>query len=71
MRLIGAAAPCSEALIEQVRDALWHGRPVMVWSDGDDVTAVVCDRDETADDLARVAAKVMPEPDVLRARGLL
>lgn len=61
MELLGAAAPCAGPLLDQVREAAWAGRPCLFWSDGDDTVAVIAGQGESAADLLKLAARVLPE----------
>lgn len=60
MRLAGAAAPCAGPLLAEVAEAVHCGRPVLVWSDGQDVAAVIAGENDTAADLLRWAPRLIP-----------
>lgn len=61
MQVVGAAAPCAGPVVEALKSASWHGRAAFVWCDGQDVTGVFADQGDTAADVLRVAAKLVPE----------
>jgi hypothetical protein len=61
MRLQGAAAICADGIVEDVRGALWTGRPFLVWSNGLDVTALVGDESDNAGDVLKQAQRLLPE----------
>ena len=62
MQLLGASAEEAEAAVfATVAAAVRQGRAALVWSDGDDVTAVVADRGETAGDVQAAARRFIPE----------
>lgn len=61
MRLMGAAAPCAQPLTEEVSEALYAGRAVFLWSDGEDVVALVGDEADEAQVVAKMARRAVVE----------
>lgn len=61
MRLMGASAPDARPVLTEVADACRAGRAVYLWSDGEDVMAVVADEGDTFEAFAAMAARVAPQ----------
>lgn len=62
MQLLGCSAEDAEAaVLATVASALRQGRAALVWSDGDDVTALVADSGESAGDVQAAARRFIPE----------
>lgn len=59
--LHGAAAPCYSVLRPVIEGAAHEGRAFLVFSDGQDVTALIAEAGEGEPDLLRLAARVLPE----------
>ena len=57
MRIIGTAAIAARSVTEELATALHEGRPVFVWSDGEDVTCVLGEAGDEASDVARMAGR--------------
>lgn len=54
----GQAGSCVAPL---VAEAFRMGRPCLVWCDGEDITALIGDDGDTADELLKLAPRVLPE----------
>jgi hypothetical protein len=61
MRAMGAAAPCSHPVVEEVGDALFAGRAVFLWSNGEDVVAFLGDEGEAAEAVLKMAQRTLVE----------
>ena len=61
-RLIGGSAfDMKRVAVELAEGAAWEGCPFFVWCDGDDVTAVIGQQGDTAQDVLKLAARCVPE----------
>lgn len=60
MRLVGAAAPSSSPVLDEVGAAIFEGRAVLLWCDGEDLTALIGGEGEAACEVARWADKLLP-----------
>lgn len=61
MRLMGAAAPCARPVVDEVAETLHAGRPAFLWCDGDDVTVIVGDEGDQAEQLLKLVRRTLPE----------
>jgi hypothetical protein len=61
MRLLGASADFPQPVLEEVKKTAGLSLPFFVWSDGDDLTAVVADDGDQAADVQRVVKRYVPE----------
>lgn len=61
MRVLGASCVVSSALLEELAEALHHGRPALLWSDGPDVMALIGEAGDTSDDVVRLVPRCIPE----------
>ena len=61
MRLMGAASICAEAIADEFREAAFAGRPLLVVSDGQDVTAVFGEDGESAELVLNQARRIVAE----------
>jgi len=61
MRLVGAPAVCGEVVGVELEAAMYEGRPCLIWCDGHDVTAIVGEAGDTAEQLLRVAPRILGE----------
>lgn len=61
MRLMGAAAPCAQPLTEELAEALHAGRPAFLWCDGEDVTVLIGDKADKAENVLKLARRTVPE----------
>lgn len=61
MRLMGAASICAEAIADEFREAAFHGRPLVVVSDGQDVTALFGEAGDTPQQVLTQARRIVAE----------
>lgn len=61
MRLLGAPADYPGPVFEEVKRTAAGGRSFFVWSDGDDITAVVADEGDQSQDVQRIVKRHVPE----------
>jgi hypothetical protein len=61
VRLMGAAAPCAQPLTDELAEALHAGRPALLWCDGQDVTLLVGEDADQADNVLKLGRQVLPE----------
>ena len=61
MRLMGCAAICAEAIADEMRESSFAGRPLLVFSDGQDVTGLFGDEGESAQDVLTQARRIVAE----------
>lgn len=61
MRVLGASSVCASAVVDELRESAYHGRPCLVYSDGPDLIGIFADGQETANDLMRIVRSVVPE----------
>lgn len=61
MRLVGAASICAEAIADELRESAFAGRPLVVVSDGQDVTAIFGDDGDTPQQVINQARRLIAE----------
>lgn len=61
MRLLGAPAEFPGPVFEEAMRNAAEGRAFFVWSDGEDLTAVVADQGDRASDVQRIVRRHVPE----------
>lgn len=61
MRLLGAPADYPAPVLDEVRRTAAGGRSFFVWSDGEDLVAVVADDGDDAADVQRIVRRHVPE----------
>jgi len=59
VKLSGGASQMAGPLMDEVSQRVLAGRPVLLWSDGVDVTALLGGQEDTAEDVARMAPRVL------------
>lgn len=61
MRVIGASAVCASAVVDELKEAAFHGRPAFVWSDGADLLGVFGEAGDSVADVQRMVPRMVPE----------
>jgi hypothetical protein len=61
MRVLGASSICAAAVVDELIEAAFHGRPAIVYSNGPDLIGVFAEGKETTDDVLRMVPRVVPE----------
>lgn len=61
MRLLGAPADYPAPVFEELRKNAANGRSFFLWSDGEDLTAVVADEGDLPADVQRIVQRHVPE----------
>lgn len=61
MKLLGSSAIDAEVVTDELREAAFAGRAAFVWCDGQDVTAIVGESGDSADQVLKLARRVVGE----------